>query len=158
MQRPAPVAPDRNGIRQGEFRLFLLLPLSPVPFYLSLSGEPPRRPLNVNDRSPNDEVPPMHNAPPLPTSSAIETSTPTRNLRRGACYLDLFIRIFVRVFEISLSLDHRWGRRNWGRRAKAYSIRLRRIRKISVLVSLTRSVQLFRESRCRQIYSLFATL
>lgn len=79
---PAPVAPDRNGIRQGEFRPFLLLPLSPVPFYLSLSGEPPRRPLNVNDRSPNDEVPPMHNAPSpsLPPSSAIETSTPTRNL------------------------------------------------------------------------------
>lgn len=69
---------------------------SPVPFYPSpYPGEPPRRPLNVNDRSPNDEVPPMHNATPFLPSSAIETSTPaireplTKRVR--SYFLDLFI-------------------------------------------------------------------
>ena len=60
---------------------------SPVPFYPSpYPGEPPRRPLNVNDRSPNDEVPPMHNATPfLPPSNLRDSFVSNRVSSKFLC-------------------------------------------------------------------------
>lgn len=74
---------------------------SPVPFYPSpYPGEPPRRPLNVNDRSPNDEVPPMHNATPfLPPPPRVQSKRArqqsARNLWRSACVPISSIYLFV---------------------------------------------------------------
>lgn len=114
--RPAPVAADRNGIRQGALRLFpssrfLLLPLACPLLTISLSGEPPRRPLNVNDRSPNDEVPPMHNAPPSSPPLECNRNERTRNLWRSACYLDLFICPSSRFFSSTMypTMCPRWN-------------------------------------------------
>ena len=77
---------------------FLLLPLACPLLSISLSGEPPRRPLNVNDRSPNDEVPPMYNATlPLECNRNEHASNPeplTKRVRSTSVYL-FALRIFA---------------------------------------------------------------
>lgn len=107
-------------------------------------------------------------------SSAIETSTPAiRNLWRSACVLPPFIYLFIcppnlrhssraRCIQRNLSSKFlcRWiivGRRgencNW-RTSFVSSPKDKTSKNISASLALTRSVQLFREFRCRQIYSL----
>lgn len=152
---------------------FLLLPLACPLLSISLSGEPPRRPLNVNDRSPNDEVPPMHNATlPLECNRNEHASNPeplTKRVRSTSVYLFIYLPSesspFLSstlyptkfVLEISLSLDHRWKEEgencNW-RTSFVSSPKDKTSKNISASLALTRSVQLFREFRCRQIYSL----